>query len=355
MIADSYKKLTEVQAVSGNCYGDLSRLLPIALALFFFGSLFGRAQSNKSPTSFPVDTSFNIASEFKKQVKYYPNIEVATLGDTSNLTIIRDVVYTSHGERQLHADIVFPRRDCHQSLPVIVFIHGGGWRSGDKSMEHPMAFEMARRGYAAVIVEYRRSIEALYPAAVQDVVTAIKWVKANNGHYPFDNDHVFLSGTSSGGQLAALIGSINNTNTIFDSAHYPDFNAEVQAVINIDGISAFIHPESGEGQDRPGKPSAATLWFGSSVDEAPESRQQASALTYVNPLSAPMLFINSSIPRFGAGRDDMIQKMEAFDIANQSYQHENCMHTFWLFHPWFNQTADWMDTFLKSIILNVCE
>src|SRR5690606_26802073 len=111
----------------------------------------------------------------------------------------------------------------------------------------------------------------------------------------------------------------------------------VQAVINIDGISAFIHPASGEGQDRPGKPSAATLWFGSSVDEDPESRYEASALTYINPQSAPMLFINSSIPRFGAGRDDVIKKLETFGIAYRTYQHEDCMHTFWLFHPWFKQ------------------
>jgi pectinesterase len=355
MTAEFYIKRAKTKADSGRYYGYSSRLLAMSLALYFFGSLVGRAQPNNSPTTFPVDTSFNIRSELKKQVKYYPNIEEATLGDTSNLTIIRDAVYTNYGERRLHADIVFPRRDFQQPLPVIVFIHGGGWRSGDKSMEHPLAFEMARRGYATVIVEYRRSMEALYPAAVKDIMTAIKWVKANNDAYPFDKDQIILSGTSSGGQLAALIGSINNTKTLFETAQYPDFNAEVQAVINIDGISAFIHPESGEGQDRPGKPSAATLWFGSSVDDDPESRRQASALTYVNPQSAPMLFINSSIPRFGAGRDDMIQKLEDFGIANQAYQHEDCMHTFWLFHPWFEQTTDWMDAFLKSTILNVCE
>lgn len=320
------------------------------MALCLLGSMAATGQSN-SPSAFPVDTSFNSRSEYKKQVKYYPHIEIASLGDTSNLTIIRDVVYTTLEQRALHADIVFAKTSCQQPLPVILFIHGGGWRSGDKSMEHPMAFEMARRGYAAVIVEYRRSMEALYPAAVLDVITAIKWIKANNCLYPFDAQQIILEGTSSGGQLAALIGSINHTNELFNTPQYPEYNAEVQGVINLDGISAFIHPESGEGQDRPGKPSAATLWFGSSADEDPESRYEASALTHINPQSAPMLFINSSIPRFGAGREDMIKKLEAFSIAYRTHQHEDCMHTFWLFHPWFNQTADWMDAFLKEVVL----
>lgn len=326
------------------------RLVCTCMALCFWGAFSVSGQGRSSSMDFPVDTSFNIRSEFKKQVKYHPHIQVATIGDSTQLTIIRDVVYATYGERALHADIIYPKRAEHQHLPVILFIHGGGWRSGDKSMEHPMAFEMARRGYAAVVIEYRRSMEALYPAAVKDVVTAIKWVKANAGPYPFDSTKIILEGTSSGAQLATLIGSINNTNKLFDTASYPEQNAEVQAVINIDGISAFIHPDSGEGQDRPGKPSAATLWFGSSVVDDPESRQEASALTYINPHSAPILFINSSIPRFGAGRDDMIEKMEEFGIKYRANQHENSMHTFWLFHPWFNQTADWMDAFIKEIL-----
>ncbi|WP_062128246.1 alpha/beta hydrolase [Geofilum rubicundum] len=215
------------------------RLLSICMALYGWGFISVSGQMHPTSMSFPVDTSFNIRSEFKKQVKYHPHIEVASIGDTTQLTTIRDVVYTTYGERALHADIAYPRMDDHQLLPVILFIHGGGWRSGDKSMEHPMAFEMARRGYAAVMVEYRRSMEALYPAAVKDIVTAIKWVKANEGQSPFDTTQIILAGTSSGGQLAALIGSINNTNDVFTTTPYPEHHAEVQAVINIDGVSAL--------------------------------------------------------------------------------------------------------------------
>jgi len=73
-------------------------------------------------------------------------------------------------------------------------------------------------------------------------------------------------------------------------------SGKVQAVVNMDGILAFIHPESGEGADTPGKPSAATLWFGGNTSEKKELWLQASPLSHPFPGTAPFLFINSSQP-----------------------------------------------------------
>ena len=99
--------------------------------------------------------------------------------------------------------------------------------------------------------------------------------------------------------LAALIGSTNN-NSIFENN---DVNqkttSNVQAIVDIDGILAFKHPESEEG-------TAAGLWLGGSYEEKPEIWKQASALTHTDKNTPPTLFINSSKKRFHAGRDDMI-------------------------------------------------
>lgn len=321
------------------------------LQVFITGWLWLGFSAAWSQSHFPVDSSFTIHSELKKQQKLYPHIRLADVGDTRGLTLHRDVVYTSYGQRQLHADIAFLSEHSAEKLPVILFVHGGGWRSGNKSMEHPLAFEMARRGYATVCIEYRLSPEALYPAAVIDVLCAIKWVRAMADTYPFDVQTVVLSGTSAGAQLASLLGSTNGHTDLFTTPKYADYNAEVQGVMNIDGVLAFLHPESGEGQDRPGKPSAATLWLGASADEAPGLWHEASALSHVNKNSAPFLFINSALPRFGAGRDDLIEQLTKYDIPSRKHQHENCPHTFWLFHPWFKTTVQWMDDFMQEIIL----
>lgn len=299
---------------------------------------------------FPRDTSFTVRAELERQLKNYPFITLATNGSNEGLTIFRDLVYWQPEERPLHVDVIFPVRQCQaQLLPVIIILHGGGWRSGDKTMEHPLAFELARRGFATVCVEYRLSPEALYPAAVKDVIAAIRWVKQNENNFPFATNKLALLGVSAGGQLAALVGTINGTNNQFNPDFLPDQDAVVQAVVNIDGVVAFIHPESGEGNDRPGNLSAATRWFGSTTTEDPYSRQQASALTHVNQYSAPILFINSPITRFRAGRDDMISKLEQAGIKTSVKEHVDSMHTFWLFNPWFEITVNWIDSFLTDV------
>lgn len=297
---------------------------------------------------FPVDSSYNVISEYNKHIQSFPFITVAPIGDTTQLQIYRNQIYATINHRNLHVDIILPLKNKKKKHPVVMLIHGGGWRSGNKTMEWPMAFELARRGYAAVCVEYRLSPEAVYPAGVLDVQTAIRWVKYKAREYGFDKDKIALMGNSAGGQIASLLGAINDKHSTFTGPLYRNQTNKVQAVVNLDGILAFIHPESGEGQDRPGRPSAATLWFGKPVERDSLSRIEASALTHVNSKTAPMLFINSSIPRFHSGRDDMIQKMNTFGIRSGVYTHDNTMHTFWLFNPWFSKTIELADNFLKE-------
>lgn len=320
------------------------------IILFVLFSLLCQAQHDKMHPGIPVDSSFNLKSEFNKQIKYFPGISVAGTGDTSMLAIYHDLVYTKYKNRKLHLDLFFRRDPGSNKLPVIIFIHGGGWRSGDKSMDWPMAAELARKGYAAVCIEYRLSMEALYPAGIIDVKTAIRWLRANCRKYPFDKDRFALAGTSSGGQMAALIGTINGTGPFYRVRTRRRISDKVQAVVDIDGVLAFIHPESGEGADKSGKPSAGTLWFGASSVEKPELWNEASALMHVNPRSAPVLFINSALPRFHAGRDDTIRKLESLGIYSETHTIGNTPHTFWLFDPWFSDVIDLTDKFLKSTL-----
>lgn len=325
----------------------MQRYFYLTLTLLF--CLSTQAQHYKLHSNIPIDSSYSTANEYKKHIKKYPFITLPDLGNTQSLTIHPDITYSTYNNHDLHLDVIHPKLvSGNERFPVIVIVHGGGWRSGDKNMDHPMAYELARRGYTTVCVEYRLSMEALYPTAIADIKTAIRWVRANKNSYPFDIKHIAIQGTSAGGQMAALIGSINGKYPPFQSQLYKRYSDKVDAVINLDGVLAFIHPESGEGVDKPGKPSAATLWFGKPVTEDSLSRKEASALTHINRHSAPSLFVNSSQPRFHGGRDDMIKKMQQWNINTEVHQHEDCMHSFWLFNPWFDQTVVWIDEFLKK-------
>jgi acetyl esterase/lipase len=302
---------------------------------------------SQTENSFPTDTSFATYSTYQKEVKNYPFITIAQSITDETVIRYKDVEYARYGDRTMHIDLYLPSPTPKGKRPAVLLIHGGGWRSGNKAMEAPMATFLASKGFICATVEYRLSTETLYPAAVIDLKTAIRWLRKNAGNYSIDTTRIAAMGCSSGGQLAALLGATNGKN-LFSNELYPNYSSDLQAVIDIDGILAFIHPESGEGADKPDKPSAATLWFGGTKDEKPEIWKEASALTHAGKTFPPVLFINSQYPRFHSGRDDLIARLDSLNIYSEVHQIENSPHPFWLFNPWFEPTANWCLQFLTK-------
>ena len=115
-----------------------------------------------------------------------------------------DIVYAQYGSRAMHLDLYLPKQG--DKLPVIVWVHGGGWRTGDKNgLSRPADF-MAARGFAGACVEYRLSGEATFPAAIYDTKAAVRWLRANAAKYRIDPNKIGASGGSSGAHLVALLG-----------------------------------------------------------------------------------------------------------------------------------------------------
>ncbi|NJO88769.1 MAG: alpha/beta hydrolase [Chloroflexia bacterium] len=154
------------------------------------------------------DTTYSIQAQTKKYNKEYPYIVPISYGDTSKLTIHHNLVYENYRTRKLHLDVAYLSKKSKKRLPAVILVHGGGWRSGDKSMQEPMAYELARNGFITFIVEYRLSTEAIYPAGLVDIKTTIRWIKKNALSLPVDTTCIALLGCSSGGQMVSLLGSI---------------------------------------------------------------------------------------------------------------------------------------------------
>lgn len=227
-----------------------------SIFLFFFSSV-----ASAQKPGVPRDTSFTVHSALVKEKKKYPFIELAAPAIPQNINVVKNIVYTSVSQRDLHLDVYYPSKKIKKKHPGVLLIHGGGWKSGDKSLNEAMAIVLALKGYVAVTAEYRLSPEAQFPAAVHDLKEAIKWMRANARTYKLNKKKVAVLGTSAGGQLAALIG-VTNGNTFFDSRGKSTRAAIVQAIIDIDGVLAFKHPESAEGQ-------VAAEWLGGSYEEKP--------------------------------------------------------------------------------------
>ncbi|SNR30960.1 alpha/beta hydrolase [Hymenobacter mucosus] len=316
--------------------------------LFWLLGVAGPAAAQQHPS--PRDTSFTVHSAYSKARKQHPTISIARPPVPATITIHPNLTYCTRGSHTLQLDVFSPRRaKRRQQFPAVVLVHGGGWRSGDRSQHVPFAQQLAARGYVAVTVEYRLSTEAPYPAAVQDLKAAVRWLRAHARTYTIDTARIGIWGFSAGGQLATLVGTTND-NPLYETPDcYPTHSSSVQAIVDADGILAFLHPESGEGDDRKST-SAATYWFGSPKTEHPELWEQASALTHVGPHTPPILFINSGVDRMHAGRDDMIRQLTTFGIYTEVQRFPGAPHPFVLFNPWFEPTLEYTVNFLNKTL-----
>jgi pectinesterase len=313
--------------------------------LFVLTALFTNAQSTAGITVIR-DTSYNVNNELKKNQKNYPFIQLPATPKAGIVNEKKDILYCQRGNRKLLLDIFSPAQKAKDKRAAILIIHGGGWRSGDRSLHYALAQRLAALGYVCITPEYRLSTEALYPAAIHDIKAAIRWVRKNADKYEIDTNMIVASGHSAGGELAAFMGATNGVKAFEGAGCNNTTSSKVNAVIDIDGTLAFIHPESGEGDDSK-RVSAATHWFGYSKTENPAIWEDAAPLTHVGPNTPPTLFINSSVARMHAGREDFIRVLNQYGIPSSVKTFEGSPHSFILFNPWFDSTVTIINDFLK--------
>ena len=305
------------------------------------------AQSWPGLTGKP-DTSYNTNSAYRSSIKSNPETKMVEELHSSAIKEKKDIVYCSIGERKLVLDAFYPKKKIKAKRIAVLIIHGGGWRSGNRTQHYPLAQHLANLGYVCFTPEYRLSTEALFPAAIHDLKAAIRWIKENAKKYEIDTNKIAVMGFSAGGELAAFIGTTNANADFEGTGGNTNAGSNVQAVIDIDGTLSFVHPESGEGDDSK-RVSAATNWFGASKKDNPELWKQASPLTYARKNTPPTLFINSSVDRMHAGRNDYLKVLYENNIYTEVQKFDNSPHHFCLFNPWFEPTVKYIDDFLKKI------
>lgn len=296
-----------------------------------------------------ADTSFSNASAYKGALKSHPNSGIALVSEATPPSVkeIKNIVYHQIGDRKLLLDAFLLKKKAKKTRPAVLIIHGGGWRTGNRTQHYALARRLADSGFVCFTVEYRLSTEALYPAAVHDLKAALRWMRTHAKHYAIDTNKIATLGFSAGGQLSALLGTTGDNPRFEGNSGNLGHSSKVNAIVDIDGILAFIHPESGEGDDSK-RPSAGTYWFGYSKTDNPDIWREASALTYVSDKTPPILFINSGVARMHAGREDFIQVLNQHGIYSEVHTFEGSPHVFPLFQPWFEPMIGYVVGFLKK-------
>lgn len=318
--------------------------------IILFALLLAIPFAGKSQNEFPRDTSFTVWSSWQKIKKDFPQARPVKPIKSDQFLSLPDQVYRVRDNRILRMDVFIPNSDPEKKRPLVMMIHGGGWRSGNKSHLVPMAQQLAIDGYVTATVEYRLSAEALYPAGMHDVKEALRFLKQNANVYRIDTSRVAVLGCSSGAQQASLMATTDKLTKFDDPASvYPHISAEVQALINVDGIVDFTDPNESAKDENPAKPSTGTLWFGATYKQAPEKWVEASPIQYAGKDTPPTLYVNSALPRFHAGRDELFKILDQYGIYHEQHTIENTPHPFWLFHPWFDEAHEHILNFLNEI------
>jgi len=168
-----------------------------------------------------------------------PTTSQAANPQLAEISVQQDVEYGVHGKEKLLLDIYLPLGPSTKPRPAVVLIHGGAWSSLDKGTMRNMAAFLARSGFVAVSVNYRllQENENLWPAQLDDVQRAVRWLRSNAEKYSVDASHIGAFGHSAGAQLAALLG-MEDTRDNSDAA-LAKYSSRVQAVVDVSGPVDF--------------------------------------------------------------------------------------------------------------------
>ncbi len=159
----------------------------------------------------------------------------------------RDVTYANPDGVALKMDIYRPLVS-RGLLPAIVYVHGGGWYSGDKSegIAQSVIPELVARGYVVAAVNYRLAPRYKFPAQIEDVKSAVRFLRANAARYGLDDAHIGAWGDSAGGHLVALLG-VTVSDDGFQGTGYDGYSDRVQAVVDMYGpcdLSTFYESDN---------------------------------------------------------------------------------------------------------------
>ncbi len=182
----------------------------------------------------------------------------------------------------------FPDEPQNGPLPLIVWIHGGGWRGGSK--ESTPAQPMLTRGYAVASINYQLSLHAKFPAQIEDCKAAIRWLRAHAKKYRLDGDHIGVWGGPAGGHLVALLGTAGDAKEWDNLGGNENQSSRVQAVCDWYGPSDFVLIA---GTSQTANSAVAELLGGPVVDNK-DKAVMASPVTYVTKDDPPFLIMQGN-------------------------------------------------------------
>ena len=267
--------------------------------------------------------------------------------ETFDSTLVMDDIeyatYQRENDREdkthsLTLDLYQPKQPQSGPLPVIMYIHGGGWEENAKR-DCPGEL-ISSYGYAVICPTHRYSYEATFPAQIHDIKAAVRWVRAKAYIHDFNPNKIGVIGEASGGHLSALLGTSNGIEELEGQQGHSEFSSDVQAVVSWSGPTDFAQiPIAFEGDPTPKEykqlqdlPWAhltriTTKLLGGPISENPEKVDLANPINFISPDDPPFLVVHDESDRWIpiSQSEILVEALESWEVE-VDFQRETVRH-----------------------------
>ncbi len=233
----------------------------------------------------------------------------------------KDIEYGRVGERALQADLYLPK-PLDKRVPGLIFIHGGGWKGGKRADYRVYTIDFAKRGYVVATITYRLAQEAKFPAALEDVKCAVRWMRSHADELHVDPQRIAVLGGSAGGHLALMVGYTSDKSEWEGQGGHAGVSSAVQAVVDLYGPTDLDTP-LGQASD------LVSNFLGKSYAEAPELYRAASPVTHLDAKDPPTFILHGTI--------DSIVPVEQSDLLAEKLRSLSVPY-------WYDRLTGWPHT-----------
>ncbi len=219
----------------------MSRQVAYLFATMAFGLLILPACARKGEAGHPKPAARGASAESNPRAREPADNQIASENKESpaprgvkakaenGFTYFEGVTYGHAGGVSLKLDLAVPEGEG--PFPAIVCVHGGAWHSGSRGTHAQRIRNYARHGYVAATIDYRLAPRAHFPAPIQDVKCAVRWLRAHAGEYHIEKDHIGALGDSAGGHLVCLLGTTAGKRELEGNGGNAEESSAVQCVV----------------------------------------------------------------------------------------------------------------------------
>jgi acetyl esterase/lipase len=248
----------------------------------------------------------------------------AVAGD-AQIDVLRNRVYIERSSGPLCMDVYMP--PGKGPFPAVLVVHGGGWTMGTRGQLAAIAMSLAERSYTAAAISYRLAPKHPFPAQLYDCQAAVRWLREHAAELKIDPTHIGGYGYSAGGQLVALLGTLDDDDVREEGVPETAPSARLQAVV-AGGAPCDFRP-------LPVNNSGLAYWLGGTRAEKPDAYRLASPAAFVSADDPPMFFFHGArdvlVPIRSPQR--MVELLASSNVSAELYTIEQHGHMTAIFDP----------------------